>query len=79
MIFTPKTPKIEVGGAAKGAAREHKINELKKGDAMKTKLLVVKLLILLMLTLTVAAPQVQAAATGSDAAQTALFTIFAGG
>jgi len=46
---------------------------------MKTKLLVVKLLILLMLTLTVAAPQVQAAATGSDAAQTALFTIFAGG
>jgi hypothetical protein len=30
---------------------------------MKTKLLVVKLLILLMLTLTVAAPQVQAAAT----------------
>jgi hypothetical protein len=32
----------------------------KKGDTMKTKTLVVKLLILLMLTLTVAAPHIQA-------------------
>ncbi|MDR2692685.1 MAG: hypothetical protein LBB74_00525 [Chitinispirillales bacterium] len=37
---------------------------------MKTKNLVVKLLILLVLTLTVAAPQVQAAVTDSSATQT---------
>jgi len=47
-------------------------NALQRGIVMKTKSLVVKLLILLVLTLTVAAPQVQAAALGSGVAPAAL-------
>jgi hypothetical protein len=72
LIFTPEISTIEVGWAARGRLRT-KTNEIKEGGfTMKTKSLVlVKLLILLVLTLTVAAPQVQAAMTGADLTQAA--------
>jgi hypothetical protein len=71
LIFTSEISTIEVGRAVRGRLRT-KTNELKRGIAMKTKnLTLVKLLILLVLTLTVAAPQVQAAMTGADLTQAA--------